>query len=133
MRRDDRDEPFDDLFREIERMMNEMMNGADGNVNFDSSSNVDNGFGMDTHVDIHETDAEVRVVADLPGVEKDNIELECDGKTLTISAESEHRQYDERVSLPSRVNEHTASATYNNGVLEVVFDRAEQSSDISLE
>ncbi|MFB1063383.1 Hsp20/alpha crystallin family protein [Natrinema sp. H-ect4] len=133
MRRDDRDEPFDDLFREIERMMNEMMNGADTNVDFNSSNTVDNGFGMDTHVDIHETDEAVRVVADLPGVEKDNIELECDGKTLTISAESEHRQYDERVSLPTRVNEHTASATYNNGILEVVFDRAEQSSDISLE
>ncbi|MFC4541094.1 Hsp20/alpha crystallin family protein [Halosolutus amylolyticus] len=132
MRRDDRDEPFDDLFREIERMMNEMMNGAD-NVDFESSSNVDNGFGMDTHVSIHETDDEVRVVADLPGVEKDNIELECDGKTLTISAESSHRQYDERVSLPKRVNEHTAAATYNNGVLEVVFDPAEQSSGISLE
>ncbi|ELY55870.1 Hsp20/alpha crystallin family protein [Natronolimnohabitans innermongolicus] len=133
MRRDDRDEPFDDLFREIERMMNEMMNGADTNVDFAASSDVDNGFGMDTHVDIHETDDEVRVVADLPGVEKDNIELECDGKTLTISASSDHRQYDERVSLPQRVNEHTASATYNNGVLEVVFEPAEQSSGISLE
>ncbi|SDK41073.1 MULTISPECIES: Hsp20/alpha crystallin family protein [Natronorubrum] len=132
MRRDDRDEPFDDLFREIERMMNEMMNGADANVDFNSSG-VDNGFGMDTHVDIHETDEEIRVVADLPGVEKDNIELECDGKTLTISASSDHREYDERVSLPQRVNEHTASATYNNGVLEVVFDLAEQSSGISLE
>ena len=133
MRRDDRDEPFDDLFREIERMMNEMMNGADPNVDFASSGDVDNGFGMDTHVDIHQTDEEVRVVADLPGVEKDNIELECDGKSLTISASSDHRQYDERVSLPTRVNEHTASATYNNGVLEVVFEPAEQSSDISLE
>jgi len=48
MRRDDRDEPFDDLFREIERMMNEMMNGADANVDFNSSNTVDNGFGMDT-------------------------------------------------------------------------------------
>ncbi len=132
MRRDDRDEPFDDLFREIERMMNEMMNGAD-NVEFDSARNVDNGFGADTHVTIHDADDEVRVVADLPGVTKDNIELECDGKTLTISAESAHRQYDERVSLPKRVDEHTAAATYNNGVLEVVFDPAEQSSGISLE
>ncbi|ELY59365.1 Hsp20/alpha crystallin family protein [Natronococcus sp. A-GB1] len=131
MRRDDRDEPFDDLFREIERMMNEMMSGAD--VDFDSSSAVDSGFGMDTHVDIHETDDEIRVVADLPGVEKDNIDLECDGKTLTISAQSDHRQYDERVSLPQRVNEHSASATYNNGVLEVVFESAEHSSGISLE
>jgi len=133
MRRDDRDEPFDDLFREIERMMNEMMNGTNANMDFDSTRDPDSGFGMDTHVDIHETDEEIRVVADLPGVEKDNIDLECDGKTLTISAESEHRQYDERVSLPTRVNEHTAAATYNNGVLEVVFDRAESSSDISLE
>ncbi|AHF98486.1 type III effector protein [Halostagnicola larsenii XH-48] len=131
MRRDDRDEPFDDLFREIERMMNDMMNGAD--VDFDSSSSVENGFGSDTHVDIHETDDELRVIADLPGVEKNNIDLECDGKSLTISAQSQHRQYDERVSLPQRVNEHTAEATYNNGILEVVFESAEKSSDISLE
>ncbi|WP_255168963.1 Hsp20/alpha crystallin family protein [Natrononativus amylolyticus] len=129
MRRDDRDEPFDDLFREIERMMNDMMRGAD--VDFESS--METGFGADTHVDVHETDDEVRIVADLPGVPKENIDLECDGKTLTISAHSDHREYDERVTLPRRVNEHTASATYNNGVLEVVFDPAEQSSDISLE
>ncbi len=133
MRRDDRDEPFDDLFREIERMMNEMMNSADRDVGFDSATGAENGFGMDTHVDIHETDEEVRVIADLPGVEKEQIELECDGEVLTISAGTDHRQYDERVSLPTRVNEHTASATYNNGVLEVVFEPAEQSSDISLE
>ena len=131
MRRDDRDEPFDDLFREIERMMNEMMDGA--NPNLESSTATSAGFGADTHVDVHDTDEEVRVVADLPGVEKDNIELECDGKTLTISARSDHREYDERVSLPRRVNEHTASATYNNGVLEVVFEPADRSSGISLE
>ena len=132
MRRDDRDEPFDDLFREIERMMNDMMKGAD--VEFESSaSTIDNGFGADTHVDIHDVEEEIRVVADLPGVEKENIDLECDGKSLTISARSDHREYDERVSLPRRVNEHTANATYNNGVLEVVFEPAEQSSGISLE
>ena len=133
MRRDDRDEPFDDLFREIERMMNEMLGGA--NVDFESrtNANVETGFGADTHVDVHDTDEEVRVIADLPGVEKKNIDLECDGKALTISAQSAHREYDERISLPRRVNEHTASATYNNGVLEIVFEPAENSSGISLE
>ena len=131
MRRDDRDEPFDDFFREIERMMNEMMSGA--NVDFESNASVDTGFGTDTHVDVHDTDDEIRVVADLPGVEKDNIDLECDGEILTISARSDHREYDERVSLPRRVNEHTATASYNNGVLEVVFEPADRSSDISLE
>ncbi len=131
MRRDDRDDPFDDLFREIERMMNEMMSGA--NVNIESQANVDTGFGADTHVDVHETDEEIRVVADLPGVEKEHIDLECDGETLTISARSDHREYDERIALSRRVNEHTATATYNNGVLEVVFEPAERSSDITLE
>ncbi|WP_254765869.1 Hsp20/alpha crystallin family protein [Salinilacihabitans rarus] len=131
MRRDDRDEPFDDFFREIERMMNEMMGGA--NVDFESNAGVETGFGADTHVDIHETDDELRVVADLPGVEKENIDLECDGEHLTISARSDHREYDERISLPRRVDEHTATATYNNGVLEVVFDPADGSSDIDLE
>ncbi len=131
MRRDDREDPFDDLFREIERMMNEMMTGGD--MSFNSAATASSGFGTDTHVDVHDTDQEVRVVADLPGVEKQNIDLECDGKSLTISARSDHREYDERISLPRRVDEHTATATYNNGVLEVIFDVADTTSDISLE
>ena len=130
MRRDDRDDPFDDIFREIERMMDEMMGGAGSpNVSGDAG---DPGFGSDTHVDIHETPEDIRVVADLPGVERPDIGLTCDGETLTISADSQRRTYDERVSLPVRVDEHSARATYNNGVLEVVFDRAEDSVDIDL-
>ena len=131
MRRDDRDDPFDDLFREIERMMNEMMSGVD--VNIEASNTASAGFGSDTHVDVHEAGEELRVVADLPGVEKDNIDLECDGTTLTISARSDHREYDERVSLPTRVNEHSANATFNNGVLEVAFEVAGESSGIQVE
>jgi len=123
MRRDDRDDPFDDIFREIERMMNEMTGGE-----FDVDMSVQQGpagFGADTHIDIQRTDEEVRVVADLPGVDKDDIELTCDGEVLTVSAASEHRNYDERIDLPTTVDEHSASATYNNGVLEVVFQRAD--------
>ncbi|PSP74874.1 Hsp20/alpha crystallin family protein [Halobacteriales archaeon QS_1_68_20] len=129
MRRDDRDDPFDDIFREIERMMNEMMGG---NFDMDVEMGGPAGFGADTHVDVQETDDEVRVVADLPGVDKDDIKLTCDGEVLTISATSDHRDYDERVRLPATVDEHSASATYNNGVLEVVMDRADASTDIDV-
>jgi len=128
--RDDRDDPFEDLFRQLERMMNEMM--GEGNVDVDGIATGDTDFGGDTHVDVHETEEDVRVVADLPGVEKDDIDLTCDGEVLTISARSEHRNYEERVSLPVRVDEHSATATYNNGVLEVVFDPLEDSADIDL-
>ncbi|WP_338727173.1 Hsp20/alpha crystallin family protein [Haladaptatus sp. DJG-WS-42] len=123
-RRDDRD-PFDDLFREIERMMNDVIgDDVDVNVERDEAGNA--------HVSVYEEDDVVRVIADLPGVEKDQIDLKCDGKTLTIAAESETREYDEHVSLPVRVDEHSATATYNNGVLEVTLQRAEDSADISV-
>jgi HSP20 family protein len=124
MRRDDRDDPFDDLFREIERMMNDVMGDVSGPMDPADPS----GFGSDTHVDVHEDDDELRVVADLPGVEKRDIGLQCDGETLTISAASESREYGERVQLPTRVDEHSAKATFNNGVLEVRFDTADSAS-----
>ncbi|WP_136716611.1 Hsp20/alpha crystallin family protein [Halorientalis salina] len=127
--KDDRDDhdPIDDILREIERVMNEMM-GDDVHIDRGGSA----GFGSDLHLDVHETDGEIRVVADLPGVEKDAIDLKCDGEVLTVSAASDRRDYEERVRLPTRVDEHSAAATYNNGVLEVTFERADDSADIDL-
>ncbi|MFB6111333.1 MAG: Hsp20/alpha crystallin family protein [Halobacteriaceae archaeon] len=125
MTRDDGDDPFDDFFREIERMMNQAFDGQ--------SSAGGTGFGSETHIDVHTTDGGVRVVADLPGVSQEDLSLRCDGSVLTISATSDRRDYDERVDLPVRVDEHSADATFNNGVLEVTFDRADDSADIRLD
>ena len=120
MRRDDRDDPFDDIFSEIERMMEEMTGGVAG----------DAGFGGDAHVSVYETDERVRVVADMPGADKDDIDIKCDGRHVTISASTGVSDYRERVELPARVDEHSASATFNNGVLEIEFDRADSSASI---
>jgi HSP20 family protein len=125
MRRDDRNDPFDDIFRELERMMNDVMGGG--------VEVGDAGFGSDTHVDVQETSEEIRVIADLPGVEKGDIGLTCDGKALTISAQNNRREYDERVALPSQVDEHSARATYNNGILEVTLARADGSAEIDVD
>jgi HSP20 family protein len=119
MRRDDPDDPFGDIFDEIERMMGDM--GADG------------GFATETHVDVQDLGDRLRLVADLPGVEKEGIDIQCDGETLTIGAVGERREYDERVRLPVRVDEHSASATFNNGVLQVTFEKVEESADIDLD
>lgn len=124
--RDDRD-PFDDIFRELSRMMNDMM-GED----FEMHVERDAGFGDDVHVTTQETPEEVYVIADLPGVEKDAIDIKCDGRTVTIAAATAHREYEERLRLPERVDEHSAKATFNNGVLEIVFDRADPSANIDL-
>ncbi|WP_101295436.1 Hsp20/alpha crystallin family protein [Halegenticoccus soli] len=123
MDRDDRDDPFDNIFNEIERMMNEMTGGPGDRT----------GFTTETHVDVFDEGDTIRLVADLPGVEKDAIELKCDGEVLTISAASDRREYDERVRLPARVDEHSARASFNNGVLEVTFERVEDSAAIDVE
>ena len=119
MHSDDRDDPFGDIFDEIERMMGEMNGPTDA--------------GADTHVDVYETDDAVRLVADLPGVEKRDLTLQCDGTTLIIQATTGHQEYDERVRLPAPVDEHSADATFNNGVLHVTFDRADASAAINVE
>lgn len=126
---DDPRDPFEDLFRELERMMNEMF-GDTSNVRVGGPEDV--GFGSETHVDIQETGEEIRVIADLPGVTKDEITLQCDGRILTIAAEGPRREYDERIDLPARVNESAAEASYNNGILEVVLQRANDSADIDV-
>ncbi|MDG5777801.1 Hsp20/alpha crystallin family protein [Haloarculaceae archaeon H-GB2-1] len=134
MRRDDRDDPFDEFFDEIERMMNDMM--SDANVHIERGPNQGEPTGSEgpgVHLDVFEEGDELRVVADLPGVDKDDIGLKCDGETLTIDAKSEVREYHERVPLPVRVDEHSADASYNNGILEVSFDTAGDTADIDLE
>jgi HSP20 family protein len=127
--RDD-DDPFDEFFNELERMMNEML-GGNAEFRFEHEPG-DAGSSHDIHMDVHETEEKLRVVADIPGVEKEDIELKCDGETLTLEAVGTDRTYSERVSLPSPVDEHSASATYNNGVLEVVLDRASDSTSIDI-
>ena len=124
MRRDDRDDPFDDIFSEIERMMDGMAGGG-----LDAA---DAGFGGDAHVSVYETDEEIRVVADLPGVDKEALRIKCDGRHVTISASTSASEYEERIELPARVDEHSASASFNNGVLEITLDRTGSSADIDL-
>ncbi|WP_181691732.1 Hsp20/alpha crystallin family protein [Natronomonas sp. LN261] len=123
MRRDDRDDPFDDIFNEIERMMDGMGGSLDA---------ADAGFGGDAHVSVYETDEEVRVVADLPGVEKESLRIKCDGRHVTISASTAASEYEERIELPARVDEHSASASFNNGVLEITLERTGSSANIDL-
>jgi HSP20 family protein len=131
MRDDDRDDPFEDLFSEIERMMNEMM-GGDAQFHFEQHGDDRSEDGRSVHMDIHESGDEIRIVADIPGVDKEDIDLQCDGTTLDLSATGTEREYRERVSLPARVDEHSASATYNNGVLEVIFERADDTTSIDI-
>lgn len=130
MRWDDRDDdPFSDIFRELERMMDEVA-GVDANVN--SRTLDDGGTGGDAHFSVYEEDDDIRVVGDLPGIAKEGVDVRCDGRYLTVDAASDAREYRERIELPARVDEHSASASFNNGILEITLERADGSANIDL-
>ncbi|MFB6110845.1 MAG: Hsp20/alpha crystallin family protein [Halodesulfurarchaeum sp.] len=128
---DDRNDPFDDIFREIERMMNDMV-GTGGPQNGPVQQGGP-GPTNSTHIDVYEDDGQIRVVADLPGVERSDISVRSDGEYVSVSAETDTRHYDDRVALPAPVDPESGSGTYNNGVLEVTFDRARSATDVDIE
>jgi HSP20 family protein len=74
-------------------------------------------------VDVIKTNGEIKVIAELPGVEKEDIKLHGTENTLTISVDTPQRKYYKEVELPTIVEPKQAKSTYKNGVLEVTFPK----------
>jgi HSP20 family protein len=72
-------------------------------------------------VDVVTTDKEVRVIAELPGVRKDDVNVTVNEKSLTISVDTPERKYSKELELPGTVDPKGARSTYNNGILEVTL------------
>ncbi|HKM75264.1 MAG TPA: archaeal heat shock protein Hsp20 [Candidatus Bathyarchaeia archaeon] len=71
-------------------------------------------------VDVINENEQVRVIAELPGVEKGDIKTSVADDTLTIRVDSPKKYYKE-VQLPTSVDQDSPKASYNNGVLEIVL------------
>lgn len=78
-------------------------------------------------VDVVETNNEMRVVVELPGVEKSDIKLHGTEDSLTISVDTPQYKYYKDVNLPEKVKVREAKSTYKNGVLEVVLPKVQAS------
>ena len=72
-----------------------------------------------------DTNGEIRVVAELPGVEKSDIKLHGTEDSLEISVDTPQYKYYKEVKLPAKVKVKEAKSTYKNGVLEVVIPKVE--------
>lgn len=70
-------------------------------------------------VDIIEEGDEIVVVAEMPGVEKDEIKVRVKGKELTIKVDNPSRPYHKVLELPAKVSKDDAKSTIRNGVLEI--------------
>ena len=72
-------------------------------------------------VDVVSSDKEVRVIAEMPGVNKEDINVTVNEKSMVVSVDSEDRGYFKELDLPGIVDPKGARSTYNNGILEVTI------------
>lgn len=73
--------------------------------------------------DINVTENEVKVILELPGVKKEDIKINVFNETLEIKTNDPHRKYHRTLELPSEANTESVKCTYNNGILEITFDK----------
>lgn len=74
-------------------------------------------------VDTIVQDDVVKVVAEVPGVEKDDIKLNISDRNLTISVDTSKRKYFRELELAVEVDPDTSKASYKNGILELTLNR----------
>lgn len=95
----------------------------------------------DMKVDIHETDTEIVLEAELPGVSKENIEIILDDNYLTLRANQQEEKEVKKENylrkerrtgslvrtflLPAEVKEEEAKAKFENGLLELRLPKKE--------
>jgi HSP20 family protein len=129
-------EPFSDLEQVAERMRR-MLDQTFGGSGWRSMTEQ---AGWLPLVDIEETDDAYVVSAELPGIRREDIDLELVGNELTISGEVKDEKhegtmrrqtrrrgrFDYRVSLPDQVDANKVTATLKDGVLEVRVPRAQK-------
>jgi len=78
-------------------------------------------------VEVSEEKDHIIVIAEMPGVDRDDIELEATSDSLIISTkENAGRDYYKNVKLSSSVNLDVAKARYTNGILEVRLKKIDE-------
>ena len=99
-----------------------------------------NGEGFNPSIDISETDTEIRIAAELPGLDENDVEVSLADNVLTISGEKKAEHEDEgenyhrlersygsfkrSVALSHEVEADEIDATFKNGVLSVILPKA---------
>ena len=68
----------------------------------------------------------LKIVAEMPGVEKNDIKIEVVGRTVNLDAEHGEKKYHAKVPIKHKVDEDSVKATYANGILEVKFKLKEE-------
>ncbi|MEX0861869.1 archaeal heat shock protein Hsp20 [Nitrosopumilus sp.] len=79
---------------------------------------------VDTIVD--EKEKVVKLIVEMPGVEKTDVKILVENKTVDLSAERDNKKYHVKVPIQHKVDENSAKASYTNGILQITFKLVEE-------
>ncbi len=79
---------------------------------------------VDTVLD--EKEKTVKFIAEMPGVDKSNINVAIEKNVVQIDAEQDKKKYHSKVPLRIKVDENSVKASYKNGILEVTLKLLEE-------
>jgi HSP20 family protein len=119
-----------DLHRQMNRLFDDLIESPAGS----------SGAGLATtgwpQLEIDQHDDQIRVVAELPGVDEKDVELTIEDGVLSLTGEKRSERRDEngysersygrferRIALPSNIDEDKCQADFRNGVLTVTIPR----------
>ena len=74
-------------------------------------------------VDVIDEKDRVTIVAEMPGLDKDDIDIRIKDGRLVITGKGKDRKYYKEIRLPPGIKPETAKAKYKNGVLEVTIEK----------
>lgn len=96
-------------------------------------------------VELYETDGELVMRAEMPGIDPKSVEVNVLGKTLTVKAEVKaeeeqkgqnyhrcelrHGTFQRTLALPTPVEAGLAKATFRNGILEIRLPKVAEARD----
>jgi HSP20 family protein len=105
--------------------------------------------GKTPSVDVIDRDDEVVVKAELPGVDKKDLDISVTSNSVTIQGSTSHEakeekgdyyrcemsrgSYSRKLALPSEVDEDQAKATFKNGVLELTLPKVKKAKRKTVE
>jgi HSP20 family protein len=130
-------DPFMSLHREVNRLFDEALRGLGQPLV--AGEGAAGGSFVPAHMDVSETENDVRVRAELPGVSEKDVEVTLDDDLLTIRGEKRLERKDEKenfhfmersygtfqrsLRLPFPVSPDQIQAEFNNGVLTVTLPK----------
>jgi HSP20 family protein len=129
--------PFLALHREVNRLFDDVFRGFDLPTSLAGAGTWTTGW---PNVEIAETDKEIRVSAEIPGLEEKDVEILLQDGVLTLRGEKHtetkdkdrrfsecfHGHFERRIPVGTEVEEDKAQAAFKNGLLLVTLPKTER-------